>query len=81
MNNQLQKNWNKAWDIACEITDLIRYAADDRSKPDDAKRLVNLLAQFDKEVIEAISTFSEDDFCSSVEKDSLVCPRHPSDRS
>ena len=77
MNSQLQKNWNKAWDIACEITDLIRYAADGRSKPEDAKRLVELLAQFDKEVIEVINSFSEDDFCSFSEKDSLVYPRRP----
>lgn len=60
--------------------DPIRYAADGRSKPEDAKNLVKLLAQFDREVIKAINSFNEDDFCSSVEKDLLVYPQYPEDQ-
>lgn len=50
MNELLIETDNKAWSCVSRINVLIRYAADARLKPGDAKEMANLLDEYTKEV-------------------------------
>ena len=54
MNEKLIEIDNKTWSCASRISDLIRYAADARSRPSDAKEMANLLDEYTKEVSSVI---------------------------
>lgn len=70
MKRKLSKSWNDAWSYATEITDLIRFASDGRTKKGDVNSLNDNLEKFNQIVKEAIELISACDSCSCAVKDS-----------
>ena len=66
MNDKLIETDNKAWSCASRISELIRYAADARLKPGDAKEMANLLDEYTKEVCSVIDLISNPKTASEV---------------
>ena len=75
MEKKLSKSWNDAWNYATEITDLIRFASDGRTKKGDVNSLNDNLEKFNQVVKEAIELISAYDSCSCAEKDSQSSPQ------